>query len=315
MSGVIFVKADNEEKIDIIAKKADIIWHEYFPRIISVEQIDYMVDMFLAPHSIKREIEEGYEFYLQYEGKVNTGFMVVKPENERLFISKLYVDKEHRGQGFGHYMFEKAQEICVDNHLKSMYLTVNKYNTPSIEVYIKKGFETVEEVVNDIGHGFVMDDYVMEKTLTKREIAMTYFKIGYNCSQAVALAFSEEMGMEPKVVAKLSSSFGGGIGRMREVCGAVSGMAMVAGMFYGYDNPKDYEKKSLLYGRIQQLAGSFKEREGTIICREMLGIDGASKPIPEKRTEEYYKKRPCVELVGDAAEILEEYVSRNPIEC
>lgn len=162
MSEVIFKRVENQEEIEILANKADIIWHEYFPGIITVEQIDYMVDMFLAPHSIKREMEEGYEFYLAYSGDDNVGFTVVKPEEEKLFISKLYVDKEHRGQGFGSPMFDKAREIAVKNNLKSMYLTVNKYNTPSIEVYKHKGFQITKEVQTDIGNGFIMDDYVME---------------------------------------------------------------------------------------------------------------------------------------------------------
>lgn len=308
MSGVIFKRVNSEEEIRTIANKAEVIWHEYFPGIISVEQIDYMVDMFLAPHSIKREMAEGYEFYLQYDGEENTGFMVVKPEQDRLFISKLYVDKEHRGQGYGSPMFEKAMEICVSNHLKVMYLTVNKYNTPSIEIYKHRGFDTIQETVTDIGHGFVMDDYIMEKKLTKKEIAMAYFKLGYNCSQSVVLAFAEEMEVEPKTLAKLSSSFGGGMGRMREVCGAVSGMVMAAGMLYGYDDPKAFEEKAQIYGKVQQLAGSFREKNGSIICKELLGLEGASKPVPEKRTDTYYKKRPCVQLVGDAAEILEKYM-------
>lgn len=166
MSKDIFKKVESDEEIQKLADKADVIWHEYFPFIISNEQIDYMVDMFLAPHSIKKEMEEGYEFYLIYdETDENIGFMVVKPEGEKLFISKLYLDKEHRGKGHGTPMFEKAQEIAKKTGAKSMYLTVNKQNTPSIEVYKHKGFEVIREAVTDIGNGFVMDDFIMEKTV------------------------------------------------------------------------------------------------------------------------------------------------------
>lgn len=308
MSRVIFQKVENKEEIEILAKKADIIWHEYFPSIITVEQIDYMVDMFLAPHSIQREIQEGYAFYLLYSDEENIGFMVVRPEEERLFISKLYVDKEHRGQGFGRPMFEKAREIAVQNNLKAMYLTVNKNNIPSIEVYKHKGFETIEEVQTDIGNGFIMDDYIMERKISKREIAMTNFKLGYNCAQAVVLAFSDEMGVDRKTLARLSSSFGGGMGRLREVCGSVSGMFLVDGMLYGYEDPKAFEEKAEHYAGIQELAAQFREKNGSIVCKELLGISGVQKPVPERRTEEYYRKRPCIELVGDAAEIMERYI-------
>ncbi|MCI7768324.1 MAG: C-GCAxxG-C-C family protein [Oscillospiraceae bacterium] len=139
--------------------------------------------------------------------------------------------------------------------------------------------------------------------------AKELFEQGYNCSQAVLLAFSDITGLDEKISAMLSSGFGGGMGRMREVCGAVSGMFMAAGTVSGYSDPKDFDEKKRTYAMIQQLADSFKKRNGSIICKELLGLE---KPegtyIPEKRSEEYYKKRPCPELVKNAAEILEEYL-------
>lgn len=144
--------------------------------------------------------------------------------------------------------------------------------------------------------------------------AMNLFKEGYNCSQAVFLAFEDKYNIDRQAALMLSSSFGGGMGRLREVCGAVSGMFMVAGVVYGYDDPKDYEKKRDHYARIQQLAKEFETLNGSIICRELLGL-GTEKegPAPDKRTDEYYKKRPCAELVGMAAAIMEQYISDNTI--
>lgn len=142
-----------------------------------------------------------------------------------------------------------------------------------------------------------------------KDRAMELFKEGYNCSQSVFAAFCEECGMDFETALKISSSFGGGMGRLREVCGAVSGMFMVAGMKYGYIDPKDRLSKAEHYKRIQQLAGEFKEKNGSIICRELLGLSTQSESyIPEARTDEYYKKRPCAELVGDAAEIMYEFM-------
>ncbi len=141
----------------------------------------------------------------------------------------------------------------------------------------------------------------------KQEEAQRLFLEGYNCAQSVAGAYAKEMGMDLKTVVKLVSSFGGGMGRMREVCGAVSGMCFVAGALLGYDDPKDYTAKKEHYERIQLLAAKFKEETGSIICRELLGIEGQDhRPEPSERTAEYYKKRPCVELVGLAAKILED---------
>nr|WP_271716096.1 C-GCAxxG-C-C family protein [Anaeromicropila herbilytica] len=144
------------------------------------------------------------------------------------------------------------------------------------------------------------------------ELAMAYFNEGYNCSQSVFMAFCDEYDMDFEMAMKISSSFGGGMGRLREVCGAVTGMFMVAGMIYGYTSPKDQIAKTEHYKRIQYLAKEFEEKNGSIICRELLGLgEGKDKPVPELRTAEYYKKRPCVEIVGMAAEIMERYIKEN----
>ncbi|HKL73859.1 MAG TPA: C-GCAxxG-C-C family protein, partial [Clostridia bacterium] len=109
----------------------------------------------------------------------------------------------------------------------------------------------------------------------------------------------------------LSSSFGGGMGRLREVCGAVSGMFIVAGLLYGYDNPVDKKAKTDHYKLIQELAAEFKKENGSIVCRELLGLGKeADTPVPDDRTKEYYSKRPCVELVGIAAEIIEKEINK-----
>lgn len=139
--------------------------------------------------------------------------------------------------------------------------------------------------------------------------AKQLFLSGYNCAQAVLMAFSDITGFDEKTSAMLASGFGGGMGRMREVCGTVSAMFMIVGTVNGYDDPKDNENKKRTYAMIQQLAGEFKEINGSIICKELLGLE---KPegthIPEQRTAEYYKKRPCAELVKISAEITEKYL-------
>lgn len=139
--------------------------------------------------------------------------------------------------------------------------------------------------------------------------AMALFREGYNCSQSVFLAFEDCYDIDHQSALRLSSSFGGGMGRLREVCGAVSGMFMVAGLMYGYDDPKDMEAKTEHYARIQELARRFEEVNGSIVCRNLLGLgSGKDSHVPEKRTEEYYKKRPCGQLVGIAAMIMENYI-------
>lgn len=139
--------------------------------------------------------------------------------------------------------------------------------------------------------------------------AMELFKQGYNCSQAVVGAWADEMGIDFETAVKFSAGFGGGMGRLREVCGSVSGAFMVLGMKYSTGQP-DPQSKKAMYEKIQAFAARFKEENkfDSIICREMLGLTGASKPIPAERTEEYYKKRPCPELIALSAALLEEFM-------
>ncbi len=143
--------------------------------------------------------------------------------------------------------------------------------------------------------------------MTRREAAEQNFLAGYNCTQALTLAFADVLGLGRETLLKLSSSFGGGMGRLREVCGAVSGMFIVAGLLKGYSDPSDLDAKREHYALIQRLAAKFKEKNGSIICRDLLGAKLAvTSPAPDARTPEYYKSRPCAKLVGDCAEIVAE---------
>ena len=149
----------------------------------------------------------------------------------------------------------------------------------------------------------------------KGDIAYENFLKGYNCTQAVTVAFAEELGLDEQTAARLSCGFGGGMGRMREVCGTFSGIVMVLSQLYGYSDPTDTASKKDLYEKIRALAAKFREDNGSIICRELLGLDKAeNSAAPEPRTAEYYKKRPCPELCRYAANILEEFIRENPPE-
>lgn len=147
--------------------------------------------------------------------------------------------------------------------------------------------------------------------MTRRELAESNFVAGYSCAQAVVKAFADVTGFDGEVAMRLCSSFGGGMGRLREVCGAVSGMFIVEGLLEGYFDPTEQDaqaQKAAHYARIQELARRFKERNASIVCREILGARASTNPTPEARTPEYYKSRPCAKMCGDAAEILESFL-------
>lgn len=131
------------------------------------------------------------------------------------------------------------------------------------------------------------------------------FKAGYNCCQAVAMTFADVLGLSEDEVARLASGFGGGMGRMREVCGTVSAMTMVAGAMIPATDVNDKEAKTANYALVQEMADEFKKLNGSIICRELLGLSKPEgTPVPSDRTAEYYKKRPCGELCSIAAGII-----------
>ena len=148
------------------------------------------------------------------------------------------------------------------------------------------------------------------KNKSRKEIAMELFEEGYNCAQSVFLAFEDMYEMDRKTALKLSSSFGAGMGRLREVCGSVSGMVLLCGMLSPSDNPSDKKARTENYALVQDVASGFKKMNGSIICRELLGLTEKTNesPEPSDRTSEYYKKRPCEELVGISARIIGEKI-------
>lgn len=134
------------------------------------------------------------------------------------------------------------------------------------------------------------------------ERAVELFRSGFNCSQSVFAAFCDKIGMDEQTALRVSAGLGGGVGRMREVCGAVTGAAMLAGMVYGATEGADRAAKAKTYAAVQQIAAEFKRESPSIVCRELLGLPKAEgDPTPAARTDAYYKKRPCVRLVEDAA--------------
>lgn len=160
---VILRRVSSGQDVTHLAMLADDIWHQHFITILSEDQIDYMVDKFQsAPAMTKQMVNEGYEYYFIVVDGVEVGYTGIKNDLDKLFLSKLYLRKEHRGKGYASAVFEQLEEISRQRNLTSIWLTVNRFNEDTIAVYKKKGFETIRTQVADIGDGYVMDDYVME---------------------------------------------------------------------------------------------------------------------------------------------------------
>lgn len=156
-----FIKVKKED-IKELASLASAIWHEYWPVLLTPEQIDYMVENFQSENAINNQYDnENYTYYFIRENDKNAGYFGVSAKQDYLFLSKLYISKDYRAKGLGTMAFEKIKEIAQNQNYKKIQLTVNKHNENTIKAYLKWGFKIIDSVVTDIGSGFVMDDYIM----------------------------------------------------------------------------------------------------------------------------------------------------------
>lgn len=159
-------QAISAEDIATIARLAHIIWNEHYVPIIGQAQVDYMVERFQNAEAMTAQIREGYEYFLMYSEGEPVGYSSIhaEPETGRMFLSKLYVTRQMRGRGVGAFAMEHIESLCRERRLNTLWLNVNKYN-PAVQAYRRLGFNIVQDIVTDIGGGFVMDDYRMEKSL------------------------------------------------------------------------------------------------------------------------------------------------------
>ena len=163
MSEIKMTEVKTQIQVESVAKLADEIWREWFPSIISESQIDYMLDKFQSAEAITKQLSEGYRYFIIRKGETYVGYTGVRPDPDgRLFLSKLYIKKEHRGKGYASETFEFLKGLCRENKLHGIWLTVNKNNESTIGVYKHCGFKIIGEDVTDIGNGFVMDDYFFQ---------------------------------------------------------------------------------------------------------------------------------------------------------
>lgn len=163
---LIFSQVNTAEETAEVARLAGEIWREYYVSIITMEQIDYMIEKFQSVQAITEQIfNQGYEYYIIRSDGSAAGYISARPAEGKLFLSKFYISKEYRGRSYASQALAFLEKLCKDRGLSHIWLTVNRHNESSIAVYEKKGFRTVREQIADIGNGFVMDDFIMEKEI------------------------------------------------------------------------------------------------------------------------------------------------------
>ncbi len=167
-----FLRTVTEDEIAEVARLAREIWHEYYVRFIGPEQVDYMLDRFQSEQAIVDQIADNHHYYLISSQGESVGYLAIMPEetDSKLFISKINISKSNRGSGFGKESVEFIEKFCGQNGIRTIWLTVNRENVDSIAWYERQGFRITGKVAYDIGKGFVMDDYKMEKSLTAHDM-------------------------------------------------------------------------------------------------------------------------------------------------
>jgi len=166
MRSIRIVPITEMKQIEIVCQLAADIWMEHYEPIIGQEQVHYMIEKFQSPEPVQNQINNGYQYFFLRLKDENAGYMAFNQEDGKMFLSKMYVAKPYRKQGIAGAAFAFAEGECRINGLGSIWLTVNKHNSHSIAAYERLGFVTIREQVADIGNGYVMDDFVMEKAIS-----------------------------------------------------------------------------------------------------------------------------------------------------
>ena len=163
-----FARVQTREQIVDVVNLAREIWTDHYVPIIGQEQVDYMLARFQSEEAIVNQLADGYEYYTVSHNNMSVGYMAIVPKAGLLMISKIYVLKSGRGHGFGRSMMEFAEDLCRQRRISTLWLTVNKNNSHSLAWYRRMGFKNAGSTIQDVGSGFVMDDYRMEKTLDRK---------------------------------------------------------------------------------------------------------------------------------------------------
>lgn len=232
------------------------------------------------------------------------GYGYLDGETPELSMSVL---PDARGQGVGGRLLRAMLDALRDRGYRRASLSVNRDNFAR-GMYAKVGFQTVREDEDSLVMAVDLRGKADPAMETHAERAARLFREGCNCAQSVFVAYCDWTGFDREKAIRLSASFGGGMGRLREVCGALSGALMALGMLRAPLDPTDRAAKAAHYARVQALGHAFRAHNGSLLCRDLLGDQAGSGYVPDERTEAYYQSRPCERLIYDAAHLLERMI-------
>ena len=272
---------------------------------------------FCAPDFVARHTPERQMEYLQKKMAGGSRLFMLLADGPVGLVSvtgslieDLYVLPDRQNRGFGTRLLQFAIAQCPG--VPTLWILEN--NAGAERLYRRMGFRetgrrnAITDKLSEIEFALRKETKPMDHAQEARRLFME----GYNCAQAVFCAFCDETGLEIDAAARLASSFGGGMGRLREVCGTMSGALLALGMLRGYSEPGDPGKKAAHYRLVQEYARRFREENGAIVCRELLkNVPVTPGPLPEPRTPEFYARRPCLKLAERAAAILDELLGET----
>ncbi|MDO5447498.1 MAG: C-GCAxxG-C-C family (seleno)protein [Prevotellaceae bacterium] len=225
------------------------------------------------------------------------------------YIDSLAVVEEERHKGIGTLLLKSAIDHAKQTEIPAITLACDPENNSAKALYLSLGFKEAN-TIHIFNYDYTRMTMQLNNEKSRKELARELFLKGYNCSQSVFCAFADDYGIPFETALKLSSSFGGGIGRMRETCGAFCGAAMVLGLETGQTDASDAMQKQNNYHTIQAAAERFREKNGSIKCSELLQLrkDATITDKPDERTAEYYRQRPCLMMVDSAVDIVEDFL-------
>ncbi len=298
------VSASDVEKLSALAKE---IWLEHYSSIFGVTQTEKLIETLQNSETILEEMNNGYVYCFAKLKNHVVGYFNYIAKGDELYCGKVYLLKNFRGHGFGKDIFRTIEKEAILLGKKEFRLSANSSNEGTIKFCTTQGMKIEKTEINTLLGDIESVDFIMSKEVCPIEKSLKYFYQGYNCAQAIVMGFAPFFDIKPEYVITMGTAFGGGFSRTRNICGAMSGIGLVISHLKGSTSP---DAKDVVYPIVRELAAKFEQENDSILCGEILKNvkNITSVPKSDPRTAEYYSKRPCANVIANAAIILLNYL-------